>query len=89
MLSLVLQLYLILCDPMDYSLPGSSFHGDSPGKYTKVGCHALFQGIFLTQGSNPGLPALQVDSLLSEPPRKPSRYILTNMRGLIDKQIDG
>ena len=43
-----------LC-PMDYSPPGSSVHGDSPGKNTKVGCHTLLQGIFPTQGSNPGL----------------------------------
>ena len=28
---------------------------DSPGKNTGVGCHALFQGIFLTQGLNPCL----------------------------------
>ena len=28
---------------------------DSPGKNTGVGCHALLQRIFLTQGSNPGL----------------------------------
>ena len=28
---------------------------DSPGKSTGVGCHFLLQGIFLTQGSNPGL----------------------------------
>ena len=26
------------------------------GKSTRVGCHFLLQGIFLTQGSNPGLP---------------------------------
>ena len=26
------QLCLTLCDPMDLSLPGSSVHGDSPGK---------------------------------------------------------
>ena len=44
-----------LCDPMDYSLPGSCVHGDSPGKNTGVGCHALLQGIFPTQGLNPGL----------------------------------
>ena len=37
------------------SLPGSSVHGDSPGKNTEVGCHFLLQGIFLTQESNPGL----------------------------------
>ena len=28
---------------------------DFPGKNTGVGCHFLLQGIFLTQGSNPGL----------------------------------
>ena len=44
-----------LCNPMDCSLPGSSVHGDSPGKNTGVGCHALLQGIFPTQGSNLGL----------------------------------
>ena len=26
------------------------------GKNTGVGCHSLLQEIFLTQGSNPGLP---------------------------------
>ena len=46
---------LTLCDPMDCSLPGSSVHGDIPGKNTGVSCHALLQGIFPTQGSNPGL----------------------------------
>ena len=49
------QLYLNLCDPMDNSLPGSSVHGDSLGKNTGVGCHALLSGISPTQGSNPGL----------------------------------
>ena len=28
---------------------------DSPGTNTRVGCHSLLQGIFLTQGSNPDL----------------------------------
>ena len=45
-----------LCHPMDCSPPGSSVHGDSPGKNSGVGCHALLQGIFPTQGLNPGLP---------------------------------
>ena len=40
---------------MGYCLPGSSVHGDSLGKNTGVGFHALLQGIFPTQGSNPGL----------------------------------
>ena len=38
------------CDPRDCSPPGSSIHGASPGKNTGVGCHALLQGIFPTQG---------------------------------------
>ena len=45
-----------LCSPMDYSPPDSSTHGNSPAETTGVGCHALFQGIFPIQGSNPGLP---------------------------------
>ena len=41
-----------LCDLMDcmYSLPGSSVHGDFPGSNTGVGCYALLQGTFSTQG---------------------------------------
>ena len=34
-----------------------------PGKNTVVGCHFLFQGIFLTQGSSPCLLHWQADSL--------------------------
>ena len=34
---LVAQSCLTLCNPMDYSPPGSSIHGDSPGKNTGVG----------------------------------------------------
>ena len=54
----------------------------SPGKNIGVGCHALLQGIFPTQGLNLGLlhcnpgietgsPTLQVNSLPSEPLGKP------------------
>ena len=52
---LVAQSYLTLCDHMECSPPGSSVHGDSPGKNPGVGCQALLQGIFPTQGLNPGL----------------------------------
>ena len=41
---------------MNCSPPGSSVDGDSPGKNTGVGFHALLQGILPTQGSKPGLP---------------------------------
>ena len=54
-LCLATQSCLTLCDPMDCSPPGSSVHGDSPGKNTGVGCHALFQGTFQNQGLNPHL----------------------------------
>ena len=49
--------------------------GDSPGKDTGVGCHALLQGIFPTQGWNPHLLCLlrwQAGSLPLAPPGKPS-----------------
>ena len=55
-LCLVAQSCLTLCDPLDCSLPGFSVHEDSPGKNIGVGYHALLQGIFPTQGSNPDLP---------------------------------
>ena len=42
--------------PWTVAQPGSSVHVDFPDKSTGVGCHFLLQGIFPTQGSNPGLP---------------------------------
>ena len=46
------QLCPTLCDSMACGLLGSSVHGIFPGRNTAVGCHFLFQGIYLTQGSN-------------------------------------
>ena len=54
-LCLVAQSCPILCDPMDCSLPGSSVHGVLQANNTGLGCQYLLQGIFPTQGSNPGL----------------------------------
>ena len=65
-----LQSCLILCDAMDQSPPGSAVHGDSPGKNTGVGCHALLQGDGLTQALNPSLLCLlhwRADCLLLSP----------------------
>ena len=59
---------LTLCDPRPW---------DFPGKNTGVGCHALLQGIFPTQGSNPHLLYLlcwQVGSLPLVLPGKASLY---------------
>ena len=49
------QSHPTLCDPMNYSPAGSPSPWDFPGKNTGVGCQALLQGIFPTQGLNPGL----------------------------------
>ena len=65
------------CDPLSATLwtvvHQASLLWDSPGKNTGVGCHALLQGIFPTQGSNPCLLPLQhwqAGSLPLEPPGK-------------------
>ena len=49
---------------------------DSPGKNTGVGCYALLQGIFPTQGiepESPVVPALQADSSLLSHQGSPHR----------------
>ena len=56
---------------MDYSLPGTSVHGDSPGKNARVSCHALLQENLPNPGTEPRFAALQADSLLFELPGKP------------------
>ena len=47
---LVAQLCSTFCDPIDCSPPGSSVHGISQARIL-----GFLQGIFMTQGSNPGL----------------------------------
>ena len=61
-LCLVTHLCLTLCDPVDCSLPGSSVHGDSPGKNTGMGCHAPSRG-----SSQPRSPTMQMESLPCPP----------------------
>ena len=58
---------------------------DSPGKNTGVGCHALLQGIVLTQGWNLPLSLLhwQVGSLPLALPGKPT----TSLENTIFKKI--
>ena len=43
----------------------------SPGQNTEVGSHSLLQGIFPTQGWNPGLPHCRQILLPAEPQGKP------------------
>ena len=66
---LVTQLCPTLCDHMDRSPPGSSVHGDSPGKNAGVGCHCPpSRGSSQPQGSNPGLLHSKGILYPSEPP---------------------
>ena len=56
-------------------LPGSLCPWDSPGKNTGVGCHFLLQGLFLTQGWNPGLLHCHLLHLPSEPQGPDSSFL--------------
>ena len=72
---LVAQLCLTLCDPVDCSLPGSSVHGmNSPGQEYWSWLPFPSQGDLPEPGIELGSPALQADSLSSEPPGKVLRY---------------
>ena len=56
MCMLVTQLFLTPCNPMDCSPAGSSAHGILQAIILEwVAIHSLLQGIFPTQGLNPGL----------------------------------
>ena len=72
----VTQSRLTVCDLTDCSLPGSSVHGDSPGKNTGVGCHARLQGIFPNPGIEARSPAFKEDSLPAEPQGKPNFIVV-------------
>ena len=65
-----------LCDPVAHSPPGSSVHGDSPGKNTGVVVIPSSRDL-PDPGTEPGFPTLQADSLLSEPPRRPEGIFRT------------
>ena len=66
------QSCLTLCYPMDCSPPGSSVHGDSPGKNIGSGLPCPPPGDLPIPRIEPRSPTLQVNSLQYEPPVKPS-----------------
>ena len=61
----VAQVCPSLCDPMDYTV-----HGILQARILEWVAFPFFQGIFPTQGLNPGTLALQADSLPAEPQGK-------------------
>ena len=80
---LVTQLCPTLCNLMDCSPIVSSVHGDSPGKNTGVGCHALLQRNSLNPGIELRSPTLQAGSSLSEPPGKPKVLQIIHLKWAI------
>ena len=62
-----LQLYSTLCDPVDCSLPGSSVRGILQARILQWVAIPFSRGSF-QPGIEPRSPALQADSLSSEPP---------------------
>ena len=67
---LIAQSCPTLCDPMDYSPPGSSVHGILQAKYWS-GLPIPSPQDLCDSGIKPMFPAQQADSLLSEPLEKP------------------
>ena len=69
MLYLVIQSCPTLCNPIDYSTPGSSVHGLLQARILEwVAC--LPPGDLPNPGIKPRSPSLKADTLPSEPPGK-------------------
>ena len=68
---LVVQSYQILCDPMDCILPRSSVHGILQAKILEWAAIPFSRGLSAPE-IELGTPALEEDSLPSEPPGKPT-----------------
>ena len=68
---LAAYLCLTFCDPMNCSPPDSSVHGILQAgivEWTGVDFHSVLQGIFQIPRIKSRSPAMQVDSLPTEPP---------------------
>ena len=90
--ALSLSCVWLFVTPWTIAPPGSSFHGDSPGNNTGLGCHAIpwrNPGDLPIPGIEPRSPTLQADSLLSEPPGKPSTdvFLLPEVHSLYDSLV--
>ena len=66
----------LFCDPMDCSPPGSSSMGFSRQEHWS-GLPFPSPGDLPNPGIEPGSPALQADSLPSEPTGKPEKWVLS------------
>ena len=71
---LVSKLCPTLCDPMDYSPPGSSVHGISQARINWSGLPFPSPGDLPNPGTKPVSPALASVFFTAEPPGKPVNY---------------
>ena len=75
---IVTQSCLTLCDPMACSPPASSVHGIFHARILQW-VPIPSPGDRPNPGIEPGYPALQADSLLSEPPGKPMNTVVGSL----------
>ena len=65
----------VLCDPVDYSPPGSSVHGILQARILECVAISFSRDFLLPDpGIKPRSPTLQADALTSEPPGKPYTF---------------
>ena len=81
-LCLVVQSYPTLCDPMDYSPSGFSILGIFFRQENWSGLPFPSPGDLPNPGIEPRSPALQADSLPSEPPGKSLPFFWMPLRGV-------
>ena len=72
----LLQSCLTVCDPTDYSLPGSSLSMEFSRQEYWSGLPVPSPGDLPNPGNKPGSPTLLADSLLSEPLEKPTKFYI-------------
>ena len=83
----VTQLFLTLCDSMDYTV-----YGISPGQNTGMSSLSILRGNLPNPGIKPRSHALQVDSLPAEPQGKPKNTGVgrcLRRQTDTDRQLDG
>ena len=78
---LVAQSCLPLCDPVDYSSPGSSVHGTPQARILEW-VAIPSPGDLLDPGIEPRSSALQADYLTSEQPGKPTSSLFVYIKPL-------
>ena len=83
----VAQLCPPLCEPMDCSPPGSRVHGILQARKLEWAAIPSPGDLPDPKDQTPKSPALQADSLPSEPPKKCNIYILSLMRQIKNKGL--